>query len=285
MHDCLIYLILATIQWKVVYYGIFTSNQVWSIFQAAFLSTHHVRVPSALLKGCFHKNQFVVTTLVLKLVGTRKLRSFCWVSSSLGFAVGLSLSSAGRGFQCCCSASIADACLLPLILHFVVIIMAYSLLIQVLNTKFYHLLIWSEFRSFVRLKFILMLSPWVEFDVPTFKVSEISPAGPLGFPGDYFASERQGRVSLFKFGVQWQCCLIMALSFRFTSFRGTFSKQIRLTVIPTVSGNVLENNKIARFFLSVTLDFPSTFSHSWWEISSYLRPMGMAVVFPPSSHS
>lgn len=141
MHDCLIYLILATIQWRVVYYGIFTSNQVWSIFQAAFLSIHHVRVPSALLKGCFYKNQFVVSTLVLKLVGTRKLRSFCCVSSILGFAVGLSLSSAGRGFQCCCSASLADRCLLPLILHFVVIIMAYSLLIQVLNTEFYHLLI------------------------------------------------------------------------------------------------------------------------------------------------
>lgn len=41
------------------------------------------------------------------------------------------------------------------------------------------------------MKFILMLNPWVEFEVPTFKVneirsSEISSAGPLGFPGDFF---------------------------------------------------------------------------------------------------
>lgn len=65
-----------------------------------------------------------------------------------------------------------------------------------------------------------MLGPSVEFELPTFTVNGISSAGPLGFPGDCFASESQGAVSLFESGVQQLHCLIMALPFRFSSFRG-----------------------------------------------------------------
>lgn len=108
-----------------------------------------------------------------------------------------------------------------------------------------------------------MLGPWVEFEVPTFKVNEISSADSLGFPGDYFVNKSQGAVSLFESGVQQLHCLIMALPFRFSSFRGIqHFKKVRLTVIPTVSGNVFEKNKIAGFFLSVVSVFPSTFPHS-----------------------
>lgn len=59
----------------------------------------------------------------------------------------------------------------------------------------------------------------------------------------------------------------------------TFFKQIRLTIIATVSVNVLEKNKIAGFFLSVISVLSSTFPHSQWETSSYLRSMDMAVGF------